>query len=265
MNRGCCDDAKAGRKKGVCPFSIFLFAVSMATMTYHLHLQQQQKQAKKGKKKQKDVELPPCTVVFVVGAPGTGKGTQCQLLVEKTNGKWVHLSAGDLLRAERKRVTDGAGANKDDDDDDDLELAHTIQNCINAGKLVPSSITVRLLEKGMKQEYVKSGCTHFLLDGFPRGQDNIDAWDNQMAMHTVTKVLDYECPEEVLVGRLLERGKSSGRSDDNIETIRRRFQTHVEACKPVLKRYEKDGILHSISSDQSVEEVYKQTEKLVLG
>ena len=212
------------------------------------------------KKKKESVDLPSCTVIFVVGGPGTGKGTQCEKLVHNSDSEWVHLSAGDLLRAERKRAKEA----KAGDDDADLELGRTIESCINAGKLVPSSITVRLLEKGMKDAYQSSGATKFLLDGFPRGQDNIDAWDNQMKQHNVTKVLNFECPEEVLVGRLLERGKSSGRSDDNIETIRKRFQTHVEACKPVLERYGKDGILHTISSDQPVDDVYKQVEKLVL-
>ena len=240
-------------EKGVCPFSLFLFGASLVAVTA-----QMQRSGSK-KKKLADVDLPSCTVIFVVGGPGTGKGTQCELLVKRSKGQWVHLSAGDLLRAERKLLTDGNNAGED------LELARTIQGCIDAGKLVPSSITVKLLEKGMKQAYAQTGCTHFLLDGFPRGQDNIDAWDNQMTKHNVTKVLNFECPEEVLVGRLLERGKSSGRTDDNMDTIRKRFQTHVEACTPVLKRYGRDGILHTISSDQTVDEVYAQAEKMVLS
>lgn len=245
-----------GGSKGFCPFSLVLFVTSMVVTTTMLSMNKK----KKNKTKTSDIVLPQCTVIFCVGAPGTGKGTQCQMLVERSKGMWVHLSAGDLLRAERKRVTE---ASSKDDDDDDLELAHTIQNCINAGKLVPSSITVRLLEKGMKQAYKEKGSTYFLIDGFPRGQDNIDAWDNQMSKHKLTTVLNFECPEEVLVGRLLERGKSSGRSDDNMETIRKRFATHVEASKPVLQRYEKDGILHTIMADRPKEEVYKNVLEFV--
>jgi UMP-CMP kinase len=244
-----------------CPLPYFLFLASMAIVTRSLQSSSSNHRQSQKTKKTKDVQLPSCTVIFVVGGPGTGKGTQCQMLVEKNKHKsWVHLSAGDLLRAERKRAQEAQAG----DDDADLELGRTIESCINAGQLVPSSITVRLLEKGMKDAYQSTGATKFLLDGFPRGQDNIDAWDNQMKQHTVTKVLNFECPEEVLVGRLLERGKSSGRSDDTIDVIRKRFQTHVEACKPVLERYGKEGVLHTISSDQSVDDVYKQVEKLVL-
>lgn len=239
----------------------------MVTAVHLLKLDQKKKKASKNTK-----PLPACTVIFVVGAPGTGKGTQCELLLERTKtasgaATWVHLSAGDLLRAERKRVTDANTSKNDNDPDPDLELAHTIQDCINAGQLVPSSITVQLLEKGMQAAYSKTGVTQFLLDGFPRGQDNIDAWDERMAVQNVTVkgVLNYDCPEEVLVGRLLERGKSSGRSDDNMETIRKRFQTHVEACQPVLERYTKDNIMYNINADRSKEEVYKQTDAIVKG
>ncbi|CAB9497363.1 Adenylate kinase [Seminavis robusta] len=243
--------------KGFCPFSLFLFAVTAGIATTSMS-----KSKKSSNKKKQTPSLPACTVIFVVGAPGTGKGTQCQLLIEKYP-QWTHLSAGDLLRAERKRAQ-AAQAGKGDGGD--LELANTIEACINAGQLVPSSITVRLLEKGMTTSFAANGATHFLVDGFPRGQDNIDAWDAHMTpqQHRVVKVLDFTCPEEVLVGRLLERGKSSGRSDDNIETIRKRFATHVQACKPVLERYTNDGILETIGSDRSVDEIFAQVETVVM-
>jgi len=237
--------------------------------------------------------LPDCEVIFVLGAPGTGKGTQCQLLQERlrdednkfsrnNNNKdevqsqsqsqssqpqpplWTHLSAGDLLREERK-----SGG----------ELGDLINSKIDAGELVPSSITVKLLENAMKKSYNESvsvpvsvtsnslsnECIKFLIDGFPRGHENIQAWEGAMKRHTVKFVLNFECPEEILVGRLLERGKDSGRSDDNLEVIRKRFKTHLESTVPILAYFDRMDIpLHTIDSAKGVEQVYDTVAPLLL-
>lgn len=189
--------------------------------------------------------LPKCDVVFVLGAPGTGKGTQCELLVNrlKNNTKWTHLSAGDLLRAERKTA--------------DSELGKLINAKINAGELVPSSITVKLIENAMIKAYSEESCTKFLIDGFPRGRENVDSWNDAMSYHTRKFVLNFECPEEVLVGRLLERGKESGRSDDNIDVIRKRFRTHQQSTVPILQFLQQNNVpVHTIDSAKSIEQVY---------
>ena len=84
-----------------------------------------------------------------------------------------------------------------------------------------------------------------------------------MSRHNVKFVLNFECPEEVLVGRLLERGKNSGRADDNIETIRKRFNTFKLQSLPIIDYFKEKGVdVHQIESDKGVEQVYKQVVSL---
>lgn len=99
-------------------------------------------------------------VLFVLGGPGAGKGTQCAKMVEEYG--FVHLSAGDLLRAERAR--------KDSPD------GQLIENYIREGQIVPVEITIRLIKKAMQD----SGSTLFLIDGFPRNFDNLQGWQSVM-------------------------------------------------------------------------------------
>ncbi len=162
-----------------CPFTISLFIGTAALVIYH------QRQKKKQKQTEPPVfSLPPSEVVFVLGAPGTGKGTQCQLLQSNLGGNWIHLSAGDLLREARDS---GTG-----------ELADLIRAKMQAGEIVPSSVTVGLLEEAMTKAFLAKGSRKFLIDGFPRSHENLDAWEAAMTAHTVSFVLNFECPEEVL-------------------------------------------------------------------
>eukprot|EP00980_Cylindrotheca_fusiformis_P000195 scaffold36_cov127-Cylindrotheca_fusiformis.AAC.5 len=219
-----------------CPFTYGLF---IGTTALFLYLNKSSKTKK--------TELPKCDVVFVLGGPGAGKGTQCQLLQERKEG-WVHLSAGDLLRAERK-----SGG----------ELGDIINAKIDAGELVPSSITCKCIENGMVNAFEKTGATKFLIDGFPRSHENMKAWEDTMNVHNVMFVLDFECPETVLEGRLLERGKNSGRTDDNIETIRKRFNTFKAESVPIIKYFETNGTtVHKIESDKGVEQIFEKVASL---
>ena len=168
-----------------CPFSYGLFLGTASLMVLW------QKQKKQSAKSETQLPaLPICEVVFVLGGPGAGKGTQCALLEERLGGKeksskWLHLSAGDLLRAERNRKSN---------------LSQIINSKIANGELVPSSITCKLLEQAMVQAFVDYGTTRFLIDGFPRSHENMEAWQNNEALKesTIRFVLNFECPEEVL-------------------------------------------------------------------
>ncbi len=142
----------------------------------------------------------------MLGGPGSGKGTQCSNIVRDYG--FVHLSAGDLLREEQKRESPNA------------ELINTY---IKEGKIVPVEITVNLIKTAM-QSNMDKGKHYFLVDGFPRNQNNLDGWEGIMNEFAEVKfVLFFDCPEAVMEERLLSRGKTSGRADDNIDSIKKRW------------------------------------------
>ncbi|CAM9787480.1 unnamed protein product [Pylaiella littoralis] len=179
---------------------------------------------------------PP--VVFVLGGPGSGKGTQCERLAKEYG--YVHLSAGELLREER---TSGSS---------DGQL---IDEYIREGRIVPVAISLGLLRKAMEASGPHS---RFLIDGFPRNSDNVEGWNSIMGdVADVRSVLFLHCPEDVLEKRLLSRGRSSGRTDDNAETAKRRFQTYVETTLPVVEHYEQQGLVARVDGNQDVETVFR--------
>ncbi|KAJ8650474.1 hypothetical protein MRB53_003497 [Persea americana] len=177
-------------------------------------------------------------VVFVLGGPGSGKGTQCANIVEHFG--YTHLSAGDLLRAEIKSGS---------------ENGTMIQNMITEGKIVPSEVTIKLLQRAM----LESENDKFLIDGFPRNEEN------RAAFERVTKivpefVLFFDCAEEEMELRLLNRNQ--GRVDDNIETIRKRFKVFVESSLPVIEYYSSRGKVRKIDAGRSVEEVFEAVKSI---
>ncbi|CAH1135946.1 unnamed protein product [Ceutorhynchus assimilis] len=182
-------------------------------------------------------------VVFVLGGPGAGKGTQCLKIVE--NFGYVHLSAGDLLREERNKPGSPYG-----------EL---IETYIKEGKIVPVEITCSLLERAMKE----SGKDNFLIDGFPRNQNNLDGWNKAMANKVNLQfVLFFDCPLETCSERILKRGATSGRVDDNAESLKKRFNTYASETKPIIDHYAKQNLVRTIDATKSEEEVYQEVEKL---
>ncbi|PKS06670.1 hypothetical protein jhhlp_007420 [Lomentospora prolificans] len=183
------------------------------------------------------------TVIFVLGGPGAGKGTQCARLVEKYG--FIHLSAGDLLRAEQTRPGSQFGA--------------VIDDCIRNGTIVPMEVTVKLLENAMEDAMKRQGTTkgRFLIDGFPRKMDQ--ALKFEQTVCRARAVLFYDCPEDVMQVRLLERGKTSGRADDNAESIKKRFKTFVETSMPVVDLYEKEGRVIKVDASPAPDAVFKDT------
>ncbi|KAJ2656628.1 bifunctional uridylate/adenylate kinase [Coemansia sp. RSA 1200] len=182
-------------------------------------------------------------IIFVLGAPGSGKGTNSARLVDDLG--FVHLSAGDLLRAEQLREGSQYGR----------KIAHYIRE----GLIVPHTVTIRLLQNAIMDHPDKQ---LFLVDGFPRNMEQALEFEKTVCKPKL--VLFFDCPEDILVGRLLERGKTSGRADDNKESIKKRFLTYLFATSPVILDYAKQGKLIRIASNRPMDEVYAETRQRML-
>lgn len=179
-------------------------------------------------------------VVFVLGPPGSGKGTQCKQIVKEFG--YIHLSAGDLLREEQS--TPGS------------QYGDIIDHHVRNGTIVPVEITCSLIEKAMERCLEKK----FLIDGFPRNQNNLDGWNAEMSDKVDLRfVLFIECPEETCVERCLNRGKKgSGRTDDNMESLKKRFQTYTNDTMPVIEYYDKMGLVRKVNGGiNSPKEVFR--------
>ncbi|KAL0304146.1 UNVERIFIED_CONTAM: Pentatricopeptide repeat-containing protein, chloroplastic [Sesamum radiatum] len=162
-------------------------------------------------------------VTFVLGGPGSGKGTQCTRIVE-TFG-FTHLSAGDLLR---KEISSNS------------ENGSMILNTIREGKIVPSEVTVKLIQKAIEA----SENDRFLIDGFPRSEENRIAYERVIGAEPDI-VLFFDCPVEEMVKRVLNRNQ--GRVDDNIDTVKERLKVFTELNLPVIKYYSEKGKLYKNS------------------
>jgi UMP-CMP kinase len=182
-------------------------------------------------------------VIFVLGGPGAGKGTQCANLVRDYGFK--HLSAGDLLRAEQDRPGS--------------EYGEMIKTIIKEGQIVPSEVTIALLENAMQDTIDSADNRRFLIDGFPRKMDQALAFEQRVVPSKFT--LFFDCPEETMRERLLERGKTSGRSDDNEESIKKRFRTFVETSMPVVEHFEGEGRVVKVNASATPEEVYRRVQE----
>ncbi|MDP2437999.1 MAG: nucleoside monophosphate kinase [archaeon] len=162
-------------------------------------------------------------VIFVLGGPGSGKGTVCGALSEKHG--WPHYSAGDLLRAEAASAETSA-------------LGATIQSYISVGKIVPPELLMDLLKTSM----LRSLAAHpggerlvFLIDGFPRSLAQASQFESSVC--PASAVLYIECDKDTMLSRCLQRGADTGRADDNRETLLVRHQQFVDVTFPVLQHY----------------------------
>lgn len=164
---------------------------------------------------------------------------------------FVHLSAGDLLRQERD------SGSKDGD---------LIASYIKNGQIVPVEITIALLRKAMERSETKK----FLIDGFPRNENNLDGWEREMPADKceVKFMLFFDCPEDVCLDRAMKRGESSGamaRTDDNLESFKKRYRTYTSQTMPIIERYERRGMVRKISGVPPPQQVFEEVKKVFTG
>ncbi|XP_062225069.1 UMP-CMP kinase 2-like [Phragmites australis] len=177
-------------------------------------------------------------IAFVLGGPGSGKGTQCTKIA--SNFGFAHLSAGDLLRHE---ISSGS------------EKGELILEMIKEGRIVPSEITVELIRKAMEM----SDAEKVLIDGFPRCEENRIAFEKIIGTEP-DLVIFFDCPEDEMVKRLL--GRNQGRVDDNIETIKKRLKVFESLNIPVVDYYSSRGKVHKINATGTAEEIFEGVCKL---
>ena len=183
--------------------------------------------------------------IALFGPPGAGKGTQSSFLIEKYD--LFYISTGDLLRKELAEET---------------KLGLEAKSIIAAGKLVSDEIIVQILEKTIKENPQASG---FLFDGFPRTYIQAYILEGLMIKldSSLNCLISIEVPEDVSVARLLNRGLTSGRLDDNELVIRSRLKEYEEKTLPVLNYYKEKGNYVSIDGNKEIEEVTTQIEEII--
>ena len=183
--------------------------------------------------------------IALFGPPGAGKGTQSDFLIKKYN--LFYLSTGDLLRKEIAEKT---------------LLGQEAQSIISTGGLVSDEVIVQIIEKTITDHPEANG---FLFDGFPRTYVQAYILEGLMLKlnTSLTCLISLDLPEEVCVQRLLNRGKTSGRSDDNETVIRNRLREYTEKTLPVLQFYKEKGICFEVNGLNSIDQVTSEIDGIV--
>lgn len=183
--------------------------------------------------------------LVIFGAPGSGKGTQSEILIERYG--FEHVSTGDLLRAAIKAGT---------------ELGQTAKGYIDAGQLVPDEVIIGLIERVLEEKRPQHG---LILDGFPRTVPQAEALSTLLGKYNsrVDAVLDLQVDEAELIERLLKRGQESGRSDDNLETIQKRLGVYHAQTAPLADYYAGKGVHYPIAGMGTIDEITERIAQVV--
>jgi len=183
--------------------------------------------------------------VVIFGAPGSGKGTQSERIIKEFG--LDHISTGDVLRKEMKENT---------------ELGKIAKEYIEKGQLVPDELIVDMLAKVLDE---KEGSKGVIFDGFPRTIPQAIALKKMLNERgtDVSVMLNLHVEDDELINRLLERGKISGRSDDNLETIQSRLQVYHSQTAPLADYYINEGKHVAIEGVGSIDDIFNSIKKVL--
>lgn len=178
--------------------------------------------------------------IVIFGAPGSGKGTQSERIVEKYGIN--HISTGDVLRAEIKNGT---------------ELGKTAKGYIDQGQLIPDELMIDILGSVFDSFKDSKGV---IFDGFPRTIAQAEALKKMLAERgqDVSVMVDLEVPEDELMVRLIKRGKDSGRADDNEETIKKRLHVYHSQTSPLIDWYKNEKKYQHINGLGTMEGIFAE-------
>lgn len=184
--------------------------------------------------------------IVIFGPPGSGKGTQSENLIKKY--ELEHISTGDLLRHEIETNT---------------QLGALAKKHMDKGELVPDEVIIGMIDSFLDKNIGK--VKGVIFDGFPRTVAQAEALKSLLSSYKadVSVMLNLEVPDAELLTRLIERGKTSGRSDDNEETIKKRISVYNAQTKPVIDFYKKDGKLANIKGVGAIDAIFAEICKAV--
>ena len=184
--------------------------------------------------------------IVIFGAPGSGKGTQSDLLIQHYGLE--HISTGDVLRSEIKKGT---------------ELGKLAASYIDGGNLIPDDLMISILAK----VYDGYGRGHkgVIFDGYPRTITQAEALEKMLNERgdRVAAMIELDVPEDELMQRLIKRGKESGRADDNEETIKKRLVIYHQQTQPLIEWYKNEGLHHHINGHGTLERIFSDIRKVI--
>jgi adenylate kinase len=183
--------------------------------------------------------------ILILGAPGSGKGTQGGILAERLG--LPKITTGDILRAAVQQGT---------------PIGREARRFMDAGKLVPDTLVLDLIKRELDRPEAKDGA---VLDGFPRTAPQAELVDRILTQrgHRLNHILLLDVTEEELVQRVLARARTEGRADDSPDVVKTRLQVYQRDTAPLMAHYAQRGIVHRVPGTGSVEQIAEEIKRII--